>query len=80
MTDKTEELLNVGQYDGVISYLDDWDHAMSDEEADALENYVRGGGALLVLHNGICIQHTKYAATNTIAAKSAATTSNTMGH
>ncbi len=55
VTDKVEELRNASQYDCVISFLDIWDREIGDTEAEALDRYVKNGGALLVLHNGICI-------------------------
>ena len=57
-TDDTSKLLELkaGHFDGVISYLDIWDSVLSQEESEALEGFVKGGGGLLALHNGISIQ------------------------
>ncbi|MBP5248773.1 MAG: ThuA domain-containing protein [Lachnospiraceae bacterium] len=55
VTDKVGELKDLSQYDGVISFLDVWDRSPVDAEAEMLVKYVENGGALLVLHNGICI-------------------------
>ena len=48
--------LEKGNYAGVISYLDIWDGALTEEESGALRTFVERGGALLILHNGISIQ------------------------
>lgn len=57
-TDDTRKLLTLTaeHFDGVISYLDIWDSVLAEEEAQALEAFVKGGGGLLALHNGISIQ------------------------
>lgn len=49
------ELAN-GEFAGVILYLDMWSGALPEEQAYALERFVEQGGALLILHNGICVQ------------------------
>ena len=57
-TDDTGMLLQLEAqgFAGVISYLDIWDGKLAEEEAQALATFVEGGGALLLLHNGISIQ------------------------
>ena len=57
-TDDTGMLLKLEKecFDGLISYLDIWNGALSEEEAQAVLHFVNGGGALLLLHNGISIQ------------------------
>ncbi len=55
-TEHILDLCDVWQYDGVISYWDDWDKPISENASDALYQYVEQGGVLLVLHNGISIQ------------------------
>jgi len=50
------KVCDVKQYDGVISYWDDWKNPIPQEVSDALYQYVKEGGPLLVLHNGISIQ------------------------
>lgn len=57
-TDQTEKLLTLKQDKtaGVISYLDIWNSTLTDEEAQALDSFVRQGGAAVLLHNGISIQ------------------------
>lgn len=58
-TDDTRQLLTLKEQNivGVISYLDIWDSALTNEEAAALQCFVEQGGALLLLHNGISIQN-----------------------
>ena len=60
-TDKSELLTELEKegFAGVISYLDIWDGALAEREAEALYGFVQKGGALLVLHNGISIQSRK---------------------
>ncbi|MCM3128390.1 MULTISPECIES: ThuA domain-containing protein [unclassified Paenibacillus] len=48
-------------YDLLISYLDDWKGAIAPQQTAGLLSYVSGGGALLVLHNGISM-HNRYEA------------------
>lgn len=57
-TDDTDYLLDLekGDYAGVISYLDIWDGALTEEQAHVLRSFVEEGGALLILHNGISLQ------------------------
>lgn len=55
-TEQILDLCNVGKYDGVISYWDDWNEPIPEEAAVALYQYVEKGGVLLLLHNGISIQ------------------------
>ncbi len=43
-------------YHLVISYADLWDHPVPDKCASALAAYIRSGGGLLALHNGISLQ------------------------
>ncbi|WP_454193457.1 ThuA domain-containing protein [Paenibacillus sp. Marseille-Q7038] len=50
---------NLAGYDLLISYLDDWKGAIAPQQAAGLLSYVSGGGALLVLHNGISM-HNRY--------------------
>ncbi|WP_127534564.1 ThuA domain-containing protein [Paenibacillus kobensis] len=38
-----------------ISYADRWSGTVTDEQADALLSFIRGGGGLLSLHCGICL-------------------------
>lgn len=45
------------RYDGMISYLDIWNGALSEKEAEAVLSFVDRGGALLLIHNGISIQN-----------------------
>jgi len=40
----------------VVCYSDRWGTALPDEQAEGLKDYVRGGGGLLVIHNGISLQ------------------------
>lgn len=56
--DDTARLLDLEKehFDGVISYLDIWDGALTDAEAKSLYSFVEQGGALLIIHNGISIQ------------------------
>lgn len=58
-TDNTGMLpeLENERYDGMISYLDIWNGALSEKEAEAVLNFVDCGGALLLIHNGISIQN-----------------------
>ena len=57
-TDDTGYLLDLekGDFAGVISYLDIWEGCLTNEESKALADFVKRGGALLILHNGISIQ------------------------
>lgn len=57
-TDDTGMLLELEKerFCGLISYLDIWKGALSEEEARAVLHFVDEGGALLLLHNGISIQ------------------------
>ena len=57
-TDDTGILLDLEKehFCGLISYLDIWNGVLSEEEAQAVLHFVYGGGALLLLHNGISIQ------------------------
>lgn len=58
-TEDTNALLELekGAYAGVISYLDIWDSELTEEQSCILRSFVEGGGALLILHNGISIQN-----------------------
>ncbi|MFC4302305.1 ThuA domain-containing protein [Cohnella boryungensis] len=47
---------NIGQYALVISYTDCWRRELSEEQIQGLLGYVRNGGGLLVIHNGISLQ------------------------
>ena len=55
-TEEPADLCEAEQYDGVISYWDDWNTPICAEGANALYRYVEKGGRLLVLHNGISLQ------------------------
>ena len=55
-TEEPADLCEAEQYDGVISYWDDWNTPICAEGANALYRYVEKGGVLLVLHNGISLQ------------------------
>lgn len=55
-TERVLDLCHAEQYDGVISYWDDWKEPIPGKASDALYQYVEQGGALFVLHNGISIQ------------------------
>lgn len=55
-TEQILDLCDVGEYDGVISYWDDWKEPIPKQASEALYQYVEQGGSLLVLHNGISIQ------------------------
>ncbi|SFX19109.1 hypothetical protein SAMN04487866_10289 [Thermoactinomyces sp. DSM 45891] len=46
-------------YDLFISYTEFSDLEITEEQAQALISYVRGGGGLLVIHNGISLQQNK---------------------
>lgn len=50
------DLCKAEEYDAVISYWDDWDEPISEDSSLALQQYVKNGGNLLVLHNGISVQ------------------------
>lgn len=55
-TEQITDLCRSEEYDGVISYWDDWKHPIPGEVSLALQQYVKNGGNLLVLHNGISVQ------------------------
>lgn len=57
-TDKTAMLLELEEkgFAGVVSYLDIWNGALTEHEAEALYAFAEKGGAVLILHNGISIQ------------------------
>ena len=42
-------------FDALISYLDLWDRETDAAPAAALNGYVREGGGLVTLHNGVCL-------------------------
>lgn len=58
LTDQRSDLLLLQEngYELLISYLDDFDHVFPGECAEAILEYVRKGGGLLCLHNGISLQ------------------------
>jgi type 1 glutamine amidotransferase len=47
---------NIAQYSLVISYTECWRRELPAEQVQGLLDYVRGGGGLLVIHNGISMQ------------------------
>ena len=55
-TEQIMDLCRLEEYDGVISYWDDWNQPIPEEASLALQQYVKNGGCLLVLHNGISVQ------------------------
>lgn len=55
-TEQIMDLCRLEEYDGVISYWDDWNQPIPEEASLALQQYVKNGGSLLVLHNGISVQ------------------------
>lgn len=55
-TENIMDVCGVSQYDGVISYWDDWKNPVPKEVSEALYQYVEKGGSILILHNGISIQ------------------------
>lgn len=55
-TEQILDLCDVDEYDGVISYWDDWEEPIPGQASEALYQYVEQGGSLLLLHNGISIQ------------------------
>ncbi len=56
VTENSMDVCYAAQYDGVISYWDDWNNPIPKEASDALYSFVEQGGALLALHNGISLQ------------------------
>lgn len=54
-TDKSSELTKLTEFDGVISYWDDWNTPVPPEETAALVSFVKNGGGLLIIHNGISL-------------------------
>lgn len=57
--DATEDYGRLGSLSGshlCISYTDCWKSSVTDSQAAGLTGYVEGGGALLVIHNGISLQ------------------------
>lgn len=58
LTDQLSDLLTLRQrgYDLFISYLDAFDQILPGEYAEAILAFVREGGGLLCLHNGISLQ------------------------
>ena len=56
-TDNPEDLLKLpgGSCPLLISYLDQFDHAIPEACADAVLRFVQEGGSLLALHNGISL-------------------------
>ena len=56
MTDQIMTLCEADQYDCIVSYWDDWNKPIPDQAAEALYEYVKKGGSLLLLHNGISLQ------------------------
>ncbi len=55
-TDDPQSLLDVSRYDAVLSYLDIWGRVLPENAARSLADYLKNGGALLALHNGISLQ------------------------
>lgn len=55
-TDDIQKLTRPEAYEAVVSYWDDWEHPIPADCAEALEQYVKEGGKLLLLHNGISLQ------------------------
>ncbi len=55
-TDRILELCEVRNYDGVISYWDDWETPIPKQASAELYRYMEQGGRMLLLHNGISIQ------------------------
>ncbi len=55
-TDDPRALLSLEGFRGVLCYLDQWKEPPERACAEALCSFVEGGGGLLLLHNGICIQ------------------------
>ncbi len=49
-------LLNTGGFALAICYADLWERPIPDTALSSLLRFVAGGGSLLVLHNGICLQ------------------------
>ena len=56
VTDQIMALCEADQYDCIVSYWDDWNKPIPDQAAEALYEYVKKGGSLMVLHNGISLQ------------------------
>jgi len=58
VTDNLACLLSMedAEYDLAVSYLDRFDDALPEGTADAVDAFVRHGGGLLCLHNGISLQ------------------------
>ena len=58
LTDQLSALVTIREkgYDLVISYLDDFDKIFPPECAESVLDFVKGGGGLLCLHNGLSIQ------------------------
>lgn len=54
-TDNIESLLDCSKFDCVISYWDDWKNQIPRNCADALIAYVKNGGSLFAIHNGISL-------------------------
>ena len=55
-TEQIMDLCRLEEYDGVISCWDDWNQPIQEKASLALQQYVKNGGCLLVLHNGISVQ------------------------
>ena len=49
-------LLDSGGFALAICYADLWEQPLAEEPLASLLSFVAGGGRLLVLHNGICLQ------------------------
>lgn len=45
----------LSQYKLLISYVDQWDKTLTNEQTAGLVTFVVNGGGLLTLHNGICL-------------------------
>jgi type 1 glutamine amidotransferase len=46
------------EYDLFISYADDWESSLTDDQAGDLLSFVATGGGILAIHNGISFQKT----------------------
>jgi len=56
LTNESKDLLKLNEYDGFISYWDDWHKPIGEEESKALCEYVKDGNGCLIIHNGISLQ------------------------
>lgn len=55
-TENPNDLKECKEYDLIVSYWDDWNNAIPEDAANALINYVKNGGVLFGIHNGISLQ------------------------